>query len=125
MKRPDYTGPCPVERVLGIISGKWKPSVIFHLNEEGVLRFAELQKLIPEVTQRMLTQQLREMERDGLIQRTDHQEKPLRVDYRLTELGETLRPVFENLETWGGSHMEKVLHRREVWDGRESGSFPK
>ncbi|MEM9284079.1 MAG: helix-turn-helix domain-containing protein [Verrucomicrobiota bacterium] len=119
MKRPEYDGPCPVERVLGIISGKWKPSVIYHLSEGKVLRFAELRKLIPEVTQRMLTQQLREMERDGLIQRTDHQEKPLRVDYRLTELGRTLGPLFEILETWGESHMENVLHSRMTWDGSD------
>lgn len=116
MKRSDYDGPCPVERVLGVISGKWKPSVIYHLDKENVLRFAELRKLIPEVTQRMLTQQLREMERDGLIQRTDHNEKPLRVDYRLTELGRTLRPVFESLESWGETFIEEVYRARQMWE---------
>ncbi|MEM6277868.1 MAG: helix-turn-helix domain-containing protein [Verrucomicrobiota bacterium] len=119
MKRPEYDGPCPVERVLGVISGKWKPSVIYHLDTEDVLRFAELQRLIPEVTQRMLTQQLREMERDGLIQRTDHQEKPLRVDYRLTDLGRTLRPLFESLESWGETSMDEVFRSRKIWEELE------
>ena len=116
MKRSDYDGHCHVERVHGVISGKWKPSVIYLLDKENVLRFAELRKLIPEVTQRMLTQQLREMERDGLIQRTDHNEKPLRVDYRLTELGRTLRPVFESLECWGETSMEEVYRARQMWE---------
>ncbi|MEM8954845.1 MAG: helix-turn-helix domain-containing protein [Verrucomicrobiota bacterium] len=116
MKRPDYNGPCPVERVLGVFSGKWKPSIIYYLENKGPLRFGELRKHIPEVTQRMLTQQLRELERDGLILRTDYREKPLRVDYRLTELGATLQPIGLRLEKWGESHMDKVLKARRRYD---------
>ena len=116
MKRPDYNGPCPVERVLNVFSGKWKPSIIYHLEQEGPLRFGELSNIIPEVTKRMLTQQLRELERDGLIKRTDYNEKPLRVDYQLTQLGASLQPIGLALESWGNVNMDAVHQARALFD---------
>lgn len=116
MKRPDYDGPCPVERVLAVFSGKWKPSIIYYLEQNGPLRFSELRETIPQVTQRMLTQQLRELERDGLVKRTDYGEMPPRVDYRLTELGTTLQPIGLQLEKWGENHMAKVYRSRKSYD---------
>ena len=118
MKLPDYDGPCPVERVLGVFSGKWKPSIIYYLEQKGPQRFGELRELIPQVSQRMLTQQLRELERDGLITRTDYNEKPLRVDYRLTELGASLQPIGLLLEKWGHDHMDEVKESRQAYDAQ-------
>ena len=116
---PDYEGPCPIEKTLNVFSGKWKPSIVFHLEIEGPLRFSELRKRIPEVTQRMLTQQLRELERDGIIERKDYGEKPPRVDYRLTEeLGWSLQPIGQLLEKWGEANMEKVNLARQNYDER-------
>ncbi|MEM9079416.1 MAG: helix-turn-helix domain-containing protein [Verrucomicrobiota bacterium] len=116
MKRPDYNGPCPVERVIGIFGGKWKPSILYYLEKNGPLRFGELRKVIPQVTQRMLTQQLRELERDGLVKRTDYREMPPKVDYRLTRLGATFRPIGHQLEEWGENHMGKVDKSRKSYD---------
>ena len=116
MKRPDYDGPCPVERVLGVFSGKWKPSIIYYLEQNGPQRFGQLRELIPEVTQRMLTQQLRELERDGIVERTDYGERPPRVDYRLTRLGMTLQPIGRQLESWGEAHMQDVYMARSSYD---------
>nr|WP_062264369.1 helix-turn-helix domain-containing protein [Endozoicomonas arenosclerae] len=91
---------CPVEVALNIIGGKWKGVILYKLRV-GTLRFSELKKLMPRVTQRMLTLQLRSLEEDGLISRTIYPEVPPRVEYSLTELGETLSPVIDQLMVWG------------------------
>jgi DNA-binding HxlR family transcriptional regulator len=91
---------CPVERTLGVIGGRWKPLILFHLRR-GQRRFNELRRLMPKVTQRMLTQHLRELEADGIVSRTVHHVVPPRVDYDLTELGRTLLPVLDAMAAWG------------------------
>ena len=78
---------CPVESTLSVLDGKWKGVILYHLLEEGTLRFNELRRRIPSVTQRMLTKQLRELEEAGLLQRTVFPVVPPRVDYALTPLG--------------------------------------
>lgn len=96
---------CAVEATLTLIDGKWKGLVLFHLLE-GTLRFSELRRRIPNVTQRMLTNQLRELETDGLIIRTIYPQVPPRVDYRLSKAGQSLEPVIAMLKSWAHAHID-------------------
>ena len=96
---------CPVERSLEVIGGKWKIVIIFHLSS-GKKRFNELRRLMPSVTQRMLTRQLRELEEHGILQRQIYAEIPPKVEYYLTELGISLNPVLDVLHEWGSEHYE-------------------
>lgn len=99
-KRHDPRSGCPVEVTLSVIGGLWKPVILFHLME-GKLRFMELARCIPNATQRMLTLQLRELEADGVIARHVHAQIPPKVEYELTEFGQTLKPVLVTLRQWG------------------------
>ena len=93
--------PCPVEAAVGVIGGKWKVLILWHLQERGTLRFAELQRAVGGVTQKVLSQQLRELERDGVITRRVYPEVPPRVEYALSSLGTTLRGPLDVLCEWG------------------------
>ncbi|MBD3887227.1 winged helix-turn-helix transcriptional regulator [Phormidium tenue FACHB-886] len=95
---------CPVEVTLEVISGRWKCVILWWLRRDAK-RFGELKSLIPKITQKVLTQQLRELEEDGLIHREAYREAPPRVEYSLTAYGETLRPITELLCDWGKTHM--------------------
>ena len=95
---------CPVEATLDIIGGKWKSILLFRVLE-GTRRFNELRRLQPSLTQRMLTNQLRELERDGLIARKIYAEVPPKVEYSITEFGKTLEPVLLALKQWAENHM--------------------
>jgi DNA-binding HxlR family transcriptional regulator len=96
---------CPVESALSFIDGKWKGVILYHLMTEGTLRFNELRRRLPSVTQRMLTKQLRELEEAGLLSRTVFPVVPPRVDYALTRRGESLRPVIMALKAWGDENV--------------------
>lgn len=96
---------CPVESTLSFLDGKWKGVILYHLLEDGTLRFNELRRRIPSVTQRMLTKQLRELEEAGLVERTVFPVVPPRVDYKLTPLGLSLKPVIAALRLWGKEHV--------------------
>jgi DNA-binding HxlR family transcriptional regulator len=98
---------CPVEVTLGLIDGKWKGVVLFHLGD-GTLRFNELRRRVRGATQRVLTRQLREMEADGLVIRTVYAEVPPRVEYRLSAKGETLRPIIGALKAWGLAYIAET-----------------
>lgn len=89
-----------MEATLDLIGGKWKSVVLFRLSE-GTKRFNELGRLLPRVTPRMLTRQLRDLERDGLVKRKIYAEVPPRVEYSLTDVGRTLQPVLDVLMAWG------------------------
>lgn len=98
---------CPVETTLRVIGGRWKPLILFHLRP-GPRRFNELRRLMPSVTQRMLTQHLRELEADGVIFRTIHAVIPPRVDYAFTECGRTLLPILDAMAAWGEARPETI-----------------
>lgn len=97
---------CAVEAALDVMGDKWKGVILFHLLD-GKKRFNELRRLIPSVTQRMLTLQLRELEKDHVITRTIYPEVPPKVEYALTELGWGLKSILLSLREWGTTIMEK------------------
>ena len=90
-----------VEQALKIIEGKWKLVILFHLFNGKLLRFSELEKAIPAITQKMLIQQLRQLENDGVIKRIVHPQVPPKVEYCLTEWGQAMCPALNALLTWG------------------------
>jgi DNA-binding HxlR family transcriptional regulator len=92
---------CPVQVTLDVIGGRWKPLALYHLRG-GTRRFNELRRMMPGVTQRMLTATLRELERDGIIRREVFPEVPPRVEYTTTALGESLFPILDAMAAWGG-----------------------
>lgn len=104
---------CPVEAMVEVIGGKWKGVILYHLLD-GTKRFNELKRLKPNITQRMLTLQLRELEADGIIHREVYREVPPKVEYPLTELGESLRPMILLMMEWATHNMEKVLESRNM-----------
>ncbi len=94
---------CPVTTTLSVIGGKWKPIILFVI-QDGKKRFGEIKKLIPGITQKMLTQQLRELEKDGIVHRKVYPVVPPRVEYSMTEYGRTLAPILAALAKWGRAH---------------------
>ncbi|AMV38170.1 winged helix-turn-helix transcriptional regulator [Planctomyces sp. SH-PL62] len=110
MTRP--AGGCGLEAALAVIGGKWKPIVLWRL-APGPRRFGELRRLVTGVSEKMLAQQLREMEADGIVSRKDYREVPPRVEYALTDLGATLPEVLRPLCEWG-------LHLQARIDGAQS-----
>jgi len=92
---------CTIELTLDIIGGKWKPLILYHLTQYNILRYGEIKKLIPNINERMLTRQLRELEKDQLIHREVYREVPPRVEYSLTEMGDSLKPILLQLGKWG------------------------
>ena len=102
-----YTAPaCPVEASLELFGGKWKGMILFHLLD-GTLRYNELKRLLGNVTQKMLTRQLRELEDVGLITREVYAEIPPKVEYTLTERGYSLRHIMLSLKEWGELYMKE------------------
>lgn len=97
---PNYSQHCPVNTTLSIIGGKWKVLILHHLNGQ-TRRFNELQRCLPSITQRMLTLQLRELEQDGIVHRKVYPQVPPKVEYSLTEFGQTLMPVITAMHNWG------------------------
>ncbi len=95
---------CPTEAALDVIGGKWKSLILSHLFS-GTKRFNELRRLLPNITQRMLTKQLRELEKDSLVHREVYAQVPPKVEYSPTELGQTLKPLIDILRQWGEAHM--------------------
>lgn len=101
----DVAEECTVEAALEVIGGKWKLVILRHLLE-GTQRFGELDRALHGITPRMLTRQLRELETDGLVQRTVYPQVPPKVEYSVTEIGESLRDIIDQLEHWGLGYRE-------------------
>lgn len=102
-----------VEATIDVIGGKWKPVILCHLKDEGKMRTSELKRAIPKITQKMLTQQLRELEHDQIINRIVYQQIPPKVEYELSEYGKSLNTILTSLCGWGESHIEKMKQREE------------
>lgn len=99
---------CAVDTCLELIAGKWKPLILWKLSQHPSMRFGAFQRAIPGITKKMLTQQLRELERDCLIIRTVYPSVPRKVDYALSEFGQTLRPVLDATAEWGQQHKHQI-----------------
>ena len=102
---------CSVQFTADVIGGKWKPLILYHL-ERGTRRFSELQRLIPQSTQKMLTKHLRELKRDKIIHRNVYAQVPPRVEYSLTRHGQSLRPILRLMSAWGKRHRAKYGLRK-------------
>ncbi len=99
---------CPVEAAIDVIGGKWKPLILWALRD-GTLRFSRIENELPGITQKMLTKQLRELERDGLISRKVYAQVPPKVEYSLTDSGNSLMPIIDSLCDWGQAHMGDLI----------------
>ena len=104
---------CPIRNVLSRVGDKWSMLILFTLENHPTLRFKELQRNIPDISQKMLTATLKALEADGLISREVFPEVPPRVEYALTEKGKSLLPLIDNLLTWASNNMEDIIASRE------------
>lgn len=104
---------CPVRCILSRIGDKWSVLVIMLLGESGKMRFNEVSRSLGDISQKMLTTTLRSLVADGLVKRTIYPEVPPRVEYELTELGESLLPHINQLSTWALNNMEQIMHHRQ------------
>lgn len=102
-----------VEATIDVIGGKWKPVMLCHLQNNGRMRTSALKRAIPTITQKMLTQQLRELEKDGIINRIVYDQVPPKVEYELSEYGQTLGKILSSLCYWGEFHVEKMYEQGE------------
>lgn len=100
---------CPVEAAIDVIGGKWKAPILWWLYQQ-TRRFAELRRLMPRITEKMLTQQLRELEADGIVHRRVYPTVPPKVEYSLTKYGLSLQSALEAMCEWGQVHMERLEH---------------
>lgn len=103
---------CTLDKTLNVISGKWKMVILYFLFQ-GTKRFSELQRDIPDITKKMLTSQLRELEEDDIIQRIVYAVVPPKVEYSLTEYGRSLEPTLKSINEWGSGHAEHMRVKRE------------
>ncbi|ATB43108.1 transcriptional regulator, HxlR family [Cystobacter fuscus] len=100
---------CPVELTLNVIGGKWKSVILFYLINKGTLRFNEFRRLMPRITLQMLTNQLRELEVDGVVHREVYPQVPPKVEYSLTPFGKSLEPIILLMLEWGRRHEKRLL----------------
>lgn len=111
-----FLAACPSRQLLGRISDKWVALTIAALHEEGTLRYSELSRRLAGVSQKMLTQTLRSLERDGLVTRTVTPTVPVTVEYALTPLGDSLQGLMLGIKSWAETHMAEVHAAREQYD---------
>lgn len=104
---------CRVEEALSILVGKWKPMILLQLLQQGTIRFNELKRRVPGITQKMLTAHLRELEHEDIVRRVVYPEIPPRVEYSLTEYGKSLEPVLDAMHEWGQKHRLRKIKKME------------
>jgi DNA-binding HxlR family transcriptional regulator len=97
-----------IETALDILVGKWKPVILYHILENKILRFSELQRLIPDITKKMLTTQLRELEYHDIVHRKVYAQIPPKVEYSITEYGKGLVPLLMSMHEWGFTHLKHL-----------------
>ena len=112
---------CPIAPVVDIVFSRWTTPILWTLNEFGRHRFVELERRITTISPKVLTQRLRQLERDGLVVRTYHAEVPPRVEYEISDLGRSLGPLFATLAEWSGN-LDKVGEARAAYDARSRSS---
>ncbi|MFE3753220.1 winged helix-turn-helix transcriptional regulator [Nocardia tengchongensis] len=108
---------CPIAPVVDVVFSRWTTPILWTLNTFGRQRFVELERRITTITSKVLTQRLRQLERDGLVERTYYPEVPPRVEYEITELGRSLAPLFAALAEWS-VNLDKVEQARDEYDAR-------
>lgn len=107
---------CPILFALGIVGQKWKLPLLWYLHEKPTTRFNELKRRVPGISNFMLTKSLRELEEDGLVERHQYDEVPPRVEYALTERGESLMPALNGIYKWGEEQMQLVSKKKDAQD---------
>ncbi|NWF29707.1 helix-turn-helix transcriptional regulator [Streptomyces sp. PKU-EA00015] len=110
---------CPIAPVVDIVFSRWTTPILWALHTYGRHRFVELERRIVTITPKVLTQRLRQLERDGLVVRTYHPEVPPRVEYEISKLGRSLAPLFATLAEWAALHLDDVEKARAEHDARE------
>lgn len=107
-----------IETALEILVGKWKPVILFNLFSNGTMRFSELQRAMPDITKKMLTSQLRELEYHDIVHRKIYMQVPPKVEYSITEYGQNMTPLMQALVQWGTAHMQ---HLNELYGEHKAG----
>jgi DNA-binding HxlR family transcriptional regulator len=110
--------------VVDLLFSRWTTPILWTLHDSGRQRFVELQRRIATITPKVLTQRLRQLERDGLVVRTYHPEVPPRVEYEITPLGQSLAPLFAGLAEWGSSNLRQVERARRAYDADPARPLP-
>lgn len=110
-KYRDHTSTCPIVHTMAYIGGKWKPIILGRL-VNGAVRFGKLAAVIPDISRKILTEQLKELEDDGLVLRHSYNEKPPRVEYELSEIGQTVIPILMAMTEWGGQMHEAIVKHK-------------
>ncbi len=123
MKRKEETGSvieiCPIRNVIARFGSKWALLTLLIIGEQGVVRFNELGRLIPDVSSRVLSSTLRTLEADGLVERKVYAVVPPKVEYRLTEVGESLLPLIRQLTEWAQTNMKRVMDHRKEYEAAQ------
>jgi DNA-binding HxlR family transcriptional regulator len=117
--RPTGRSACPISPVVDLVFSRWTTPILWQLHTHGRQRFSNLRDLVGDITAKVLTQRLRQMERDGLLTRTLHAEVPPRVEYEITELGRSLAPVFATLATWSDQNIHQVSRAQKDYDASD------
>lgn len=113
---------CKIDEALEILIGKWKPTILYHLIFGGTKRFGELRALMPEITQKMLTNQLRELEEQDIVQRVVYAQVPPKVEYSITEYGKSIQSVLGVMNEWGSAHYEHMRLKKETATSQRDGA---
>ena len=113
---------CEKELTMSIISGKYKVVILWHLGHDGPLRYAEIHRLFKDISDRILTKQLREMEQDCALRRTIYAEKRVKVEYALTEIGQSLVPIVDQIYKWGCEHISFYIEKERAGTAAKPGA---